>query len=172
VAKSSSSDVLDTLPVLGDHKGFEHAVRNTIDWVSFDVDTKPQVFETNIRVLGGVSHTANISTGPNFSSGLLSAHQFASKGPFKISWYKGELLRMAVDLGERLLPAFNTPTGLPYARVCSFPPRLVAHQLTVFFKLNLRRGVMQGETVETCMSAIDFRIIGFMDDELRYCGRR
>jgi hypothetical protein len=50
-------------------------------------------------------------------SGLLSGHQYASKGDFQISWYKGELLKMAVDLGERLLPAFQTPTGLPYARV-------------------------------------------------------
>jgi hypothetical protein len=26
---------------------------------------------------------------------------------------------MATDLAERLLPAFNTPTGLPYSRVRS-----------------------------------------------------
>lgn len=32
-------------------------------------------------------------------------------------WYKGELLNMAKDLGYRLLPAFNTTTGIPYARV-------------------------------------------------------
>lgn len=32
-------------------------------------------------------------------------------------WYKGELLTMAKELGYRLLPAFNTTTGIPYARV-------------------------------------------------------
>lgn len=37
--------------------------------------------------------------------------------------YDGQLLRLAMDLGKRLLPAFYTPTGLPYPRV------------------NLRRGV-------------------------------
>lgn len=96
-------DSLDTLVVLNDRAGFEDAVRNVIRWVSFDVNTKPQIFETNIRVLGG----------------LLSGHLFASRTgqPFHLSWYRGELLKMAHDLGQRLLPAFSTPTGLPYARV-------------------------------------------------------
>ena len=31
--------------------------------------------------------------------------------------YDGQLLRLAYDLGQRLLPAFHTPTGLPYPRV-------------------------------------------------------
>lgn len=96
-------DVLDTLVVLNDTLNFEKAVRDVIDWVQFDVDTKPQVFETTIRVLGG----------------LLSGHQFASTSgqPFYIPWYHGELLSLAYDLGTRLLPAFKTPTGIPYARV-------------------------------------------------------
>lgn len=97
-------DVLDTLVVLDDRQGFEKAVRNVIAWVSFDVNTKPQVFETTIRVLGG----------------LLSGHIFANQTgqPFHLPWYRGELLVMAHDLGKRLLPAFSTPTGLPYARAC------------------------------------------------------
>ena len=96
-------DVLDTFVVLNDTAGFERAVRNTIDYVQFDTDTKPQVFETTIRVLGG----------------LLSGHLFANQTgqPFHLPWYRGELLDLAHDLGERLLPAFMTPTGLPIARV-------------------------------------------------------
>ena len=31
--------------------------------------------------------------------------------------YDGQLLRLATDLAERLMPAFHTPTGLPYPRV-------------------------------------------------------
>ncbi|KAI5864749.1 glycoside hydrolase family 47 protein [Durotheca rogersii] len=89
----------------------------------FDVDSKVQVFETVIRGVGG----------------LLSAHLFAvgdlpiigydprtdedvdiQKHP--ISWpngfkYDGQLLRLAFDLAQRLLPAFYTQTGLPYPRV-------------------------------------------------------
>ena len=96
-------DSLDSLVVLNDTTGFEHAVRNVIDWVSFDVNTKPQIFETNIRVLGG----------------LLAGHIFANKTgqPFHLPWYQGELLALAHDLGRRFLPAFQTPTGIPYARV-------------------------------------------------------
>lgn len=111
-------DVLDTLVVLDDPPGFQNAVQNVLDWVSFDVNTKPQVFETTIRVLGG----------------LLSGHMFASRPdqPFYLPWYRGQLLTMAYDLGNRLLPAFSTPTGLPFARV------------------NLRHGVQRGESLETC----------------------
>jgi len=32
-------------------------------------------------------------------------------------WYQNELLHMAKDLGLRLLPAFNTSSGLPFPRV-------------------------------------------------------
>ena len=109
-------DSLDTLVVLNDTQGFDKAVRDIIDWVSFDVNTKPQVFETTIRVLGG----------------LLSGHQFANRTgqPFHLPWYQGQLLSMARDLGERLLPAFKTPTSLPYARVDIYPPRLRLTHLT------------------------------------------
>lgn len=98
-------DALDTFVVLNDTIGFEQAVRNTIRWVSFNVNTKPQVFESTIRVMGG----------------LLSAHMFANQTgqPFYLPWYRDELLSMAHDLGNRLLPAFSTPTGIPYARVCT-----------------------------------------------------
>lgn len=47
-------DVLDTLAVMGDQEGFEDAVKTVIEWVQFDVNTKPQVFEVTIRVLGGL----------------------------------------------------------------------------------------------------------------------
>jgi hypothetical protein len=87
----------------------------------FDLDSKVQVFETVIRGVGG----------------LLSAHLFAVgdlpirgydpgrkgvNGDINIAWsrgfvYDGQLLRLAHDLGRRLLPAFHTSTGLPYPRV-------------------------------------------------------
>ena len=96
-------DVLDTFVVMGDVQGFDTAIKNVVKSVSFNVNTRPQVFEATIRVLGG----------------LLSAHLFASRPnqPFYLPWYKDELLHMAHDLGKRLLPAFSTPTGIPFARV-------------------------------------------------------
>ncbi|KAI0091966.1 alpha mannosidase-like protein [Irpex rosettiformis] len=122
-------DVLDTLVVLNDTTKFEEAVRNVVDYVSFNVDTKPQVFETTIRVLGG----------------LLSAHQYANAPgqPFHIPWYRGQLLSLAHDLGKRLLPAFKTPTGIPYARI------------------NLRHGLTPGETLDTCTAGAGSLILEF-----------
>lgn len=52
--------------------------------------------------------------------GLLGAHVMADllrqRGE-RMLWYKDELLHMANELGHRLLPAFNTTSGLPYPKV-------------------------------------------------------
>ncbi|XP_035795683.1 ER degradation-enhancing alpha-mannosidase-like protein 3 [Anopheles albimanus] len=97
-------DTLDTLVVLGDLEEFESAVKLVIKDVKFDNDIIVSVFETNIRMIGG----------------LLSGHilaEYVQKQADVMSWYRGELLEMAKDLGYRLLPAFNTSTGIPHARV-------------------------------------------------------
>jgi len=59
------------------------------------------IIQCNIRVLGG----------------LVSAHLLASDSSKKLfqGTYNNQLLVLAEDLGKRFLPAFNTPTGLPYA---------------------------------------------------------
>ncbi|KAK3921243.1 ER degradation-enhancing alpha-mannosidase-like protein 3 [Frankliniella fusca] len=97
-------DTLDTLVVLGDIDEFERAAKLIIKDVSFDSDIIVSVFETNIRVLGG----------------LLSGHILAEYLQLNMNvmhWYRGELLQLAKDIGFRLLPAFNTTTGIPHARV-------------------------------------------------------
>ncbi|KAG8835874.1 alpha mannosidase-like protein [Serendipita sp. 399] len=70
---------------MGHQQEFSDAVDNVIRWVQFDVDTKPQVFEVTIRVLGG----------------LLSGHLLASDERLghKLDWYEGQLLALAKDLG-------------------------------------------------------------------------
>lgn len=40
--------------MLEDKEGFEQAVRDAIEHVSFDVDSRVQVFEVTIRMLGGL----------------------------------------------------------------------------------------------------------------------
>jgi mannosidase alpha-like ER degradation enhancer 1 len=94
---------LDSLAVLGMQEKFESSVRLVIDTVHFDLDVRVQVFEVTIRILGG----------------LLSAHLLASEDThgFRIPWYNGELLTMAKDLADRLMPAFDTKFGLPFPRV-------------------------------------------------------
>ncbi|XP_018408472.1 PREDICTED: ER degradation-enhancing alpha-mannosidase-like protein 3 isoform X3 [Nanorana parkeri] len=97
-------DTLDTLVVLNKTQEFEDAVRKVINDVNLDNDIVVSVFETNIRVLGG----------------LLGGHSVAvmlkEKGE-QMTWYNDELLHMAKELGYKLLPAFNTTSGLPYPRV-------------------------------------------------------
>lgn len=97
-------DTLDTLVILGDFEEFENAVKLIIKDVQFDNDIIVSVFETNIRMVGG----------------LLSAHilsEYLQKHIKLMPWYRGELLEMAKDLGYRLLPAFNTSTGIPHGRI-------------------------------------------------------
>ncbi|XP_077272154.1 ER degradation-enhancing alpha-mannosidase-like protein 3 isoform X4 [Temnothorax americanus] len=96
-------DTLDTLVVLGDLEEFENAVKLVARDVSFDTDVIVSLFETNIRMLGG----------------LLSGHilaEYLQQRADIMPWYRGELLDLAKDLGFRFLPAFNTTTGIPYGR--------------------------------------------------------
>lgn len=92
---------LSSLVILGNNTEFERAVLWLSENLTFDVDARINLFECNIRVLGG----------------LVSAHMLATDSPNRLvhGAYKNQLLLLAEDLGKRFLPAFNTPTGLPYA---------------------------------------------------------
>ncbi|EFP05057.1 hypothetical protein CRE_03272 [Caenorhabditis remanei] len=98
-------DSLDTLVVMNELDEFEKAIDLVIKHVRFDSDHVVSVFETNIRVLGG----------------LISAHVLAElikeKHPERLQTYDNQLLKMATEVGNRLLPAFNTTSGLPYSRI-------------------------------------------------------
>ncbi|KAI4345733.1 hypothetical protein L6164_012831 [Bauhinia variegata] len=96
-------DSLDTLALLGDRERFAASV----EWIGknlrFDINKTVSVFETTIRVLGG----------------LLSAHLIASDYAtgIRVPSYDNQLLNLAEDLARRLLPAFDTPTGIPFGSV-------------------------------------------------------
>lgn len=47
-------DTLDTLVVLGEFDEFERAARLAVDQIRFDSDFVVSVFETNIRMVGGL----------------------------------------------------------------------------------------------------------------------
>jgi ER degradation enhancer, mannosidase alpha-like 1 len=98
---------------------------------TFDINSKVQVFEVTIRILGG----------------LLSAHLYAINPTllegYHLQNYKGELLALAVDLADRLLPAFTSPTGIPYPRI------------------NLRTGLVPGDTSETCAAGAGSLLLEF-----------
>jgi mannosidase alpha-like ER degradation enhancer 2 len=85
-------DALDTLILM--HLDAEAARARTLikSELSFDRDIYVKNFEITIRLLGG----------------LLASYQLTNDQ---------HLLALAEDLGRRLLPAFDSPTGLPYAYV-------------------------------------------------------
>ncbi|CAM8885692.1 unnamed protein product [Rhodiola kirilowii] len=111
---------LSSLVIMGNNTEFGRAVLWLSDNLNFDVDARVNLFECNIRVLGG----------------LVSAHILATDSASRLvpGLYKNQLLNLAEDLGRRFLPAFETPTGLPYAWV------------------NLKYGVIENETTETSSS--------------------
>ena len=85
-------EAMDTLWVMGLDAEFAEALAWVKTRLDFDVDGEVSVFETSIRLFGG----------------LLSAHH-ACGDPV--------LLAKTRDLADRLLPAFATPTGIPYRYV-------------------------------------------------------
>ncbi|KAG1668346.1 ER degradation-enhancing alpha-mannosidase-like protein 1 [Nymphon striatum] len=126
-------DSLDTLVVFGHVEEFKQAVKLILDVVSFDKNNIVQVFEVNIRVLGA----------------LLAAHLFIKDeskpfGDLMPENYNDELLFLAQDVGDRLLPAFqNSPTGLPYPRV------------------NLKYGVPENYSTHTCTAGVGSTLLEF-----------
>src|SRR2546429_542083 len=85
-------DALDTLILMKLDAEAAKAKALIVHDLSFDRDTYVKNFEITIRLLGG----------------LLSSYQLTGDK---------RLLQLAEDLGNRLLPVFNSPTGLPYVYV-------------------------------------------------------
>ncbi|MBI3848570.1 MAG: glycoside hydrolase family 47 protein [Planctomycetes bacterium] len=85
-------DALDTMLIMGMNDEAEKTKAFLVDHLSFDRDISVKNFEITIRILGG----------------LLSAYQMTGDLRF---------LGLAEDLGKRLLPVFDSPTGMPYVYV-------------------------------------------------------
>ncbi|KAK2171103.1 hypothetical protein NP493_1103g00040 [Ridgeia piscesae] len=100
-------DSLDTLAVMGNTSEFKRAVQLVIEHVSFNKSNTVQVFEVTIRILGGL-----------LSAHLIIRDPLQPFGNVVPPDYDNELLQMAHDLANRLMPAFDcTGTGIPYPRV-------------------------------------------------------
>ena len=133
-------DAADTLALMGEKEGFRHALNLIKHNVTFSNDIVVSVFETTIRILGG----------------LLSCHQLASDPDLDLlPDYDGFLLDRAKEVGESLLPAFNTKTGIPYHRV------------------HLLHGIPKGETEQTCLAAagtllLEFGVLSRLSGDMRF----
>lgn len=85
-------DAYDTMILMGLKKESEEAKQLILEKLSFDKNISVQNFEITIRMLGG----------------LISCYQLDGDKKF---------LQLAEDLANRLLPVFNSPTGMPYIHV-------------------------------------------------------
>ncbi|KAF9480359.1 glycoside hydrolase family 47 protein [Pholiota conissans] len=94
-------DAIDTMQIMGLMEEYKRAREWIAHNLTFERDGNFNTFETTIRVLGG----------------LLSAYHFSDQDPL--------FLEKAIDLGDRITTAFDTPSGLPLSDV----------------NLKLRRGV-------------------------------
>ncbi|XP_008333817.1 endoplasmic reticulum mannosyl-oligosaccharide 1,2-alpha-mannosidase isoform X2 [Cynoglossus semilaevis] len=96
-------DSLDTMWIMGLSEEFEEAKAWVATELSFNKNVDVNLFESTIRILGGLLSTYHLT--------------------------KDELfLDKAKDIGSRLMPAFNTPSKIPYSDVnigkgIAHPPR-------------------------------------------------
>ncbi|KAI0658396.1 glycoside hydrolase [Cubamyces menziesii] len=85
-------DSIDTMLLMGLHDEYTRAREWVATKMTFERDAQFNTFETTIRVLGG----------------LLSAYTLTEDPLF---------LEKARELGDRIMPAFETPTGLPLSHI-------------------------------------------------------
>jgi len=85
-------DSLDTMIIMGMDEEAAATRAYIVEHLSFDKDIDVQNFEITIRILGG----------------LITNYQLTGDK---------RLLSLAEDLGRRLLPVFESPTGMPYRYV-------------------------------------------------------
>ncbi|KAF5295497.1 hypothetical protein FQR65_LT10485 [Abscondita terminalis] len=88
-------DSLDTMYMMGLKKEFSESREWVEAHLHFDKNRDVNLFEVTIRVLGGLLSTFHLSGDKMF-------------------------LNKAVDLADRLLPCFETPTGIPYSDINLF----------------------------------------------------
>ena len=120
-------DSLDSLYLLGKTAALRKAVLFVSKSLNFNINARVHVFEVTIRGIGG----------------LLSCHAFLEADKQAIPWYKRELLDKAIELADKLLPAFDTPTGIPTSWI------------------NLQRGQVPGDTRITCTACAGTLLLEF-----------
>ncbi|RWS12991.1 alpha 1:2 mannosidase precursor-like protein [Dinothrombium tinctorium] len=93
LSRETIVDAMDTLYIMGLRDEFNNASKWVEEHLNFDdISADISVFETNIRFIGG----------------LLSCYALTKDKMF---------LGKAHHIAKKLLPAFNTPTGIPYSLI-------------------------------------------------------
>jgi hypothetical protein len=124
----SPIDAYSTMRVMNLDAQAKEVEKYVIDSVSFDKDIFVKTFEVNIRILGG----------------MLAMYEY-TRDPV--------ILAKTKDFGDRLLKAFQSPTGIPY------------------YWVNLKTGAVKGEKVNTAEAAsytFELGILSYYTKDPRY----
>lgn len=106
----SPIDAYSTLYLMGLMDEAKEIEKYVVDSLSFDKDINAKIFEVNIRILGG----------------LLSMYELSGNI---------QVLGKAIDFADRMMPAFETNTGIPK------------------YWVNLKTGIASGDTVNVAEAA-------------------
>lgn len=124
----SPIDAYSTLAMMGFNNETRLVEQYVVDSLNFNKDIYAKVFEVNIRILGG----------------LLSMYETTRDQ---------KILDKARDFGDRLLPAFATPTGIPT------------------YWVNLSTGKTQGDTVNVAEAGsylMEFGLLSYYTTNPKY----
>ncbi len=121
-------DAYSTLKLMGFDAEAKEIEDYVVDSLSWDKDVDAKVFEVDIRILGGLLSMYELSGNP-------------------------KVLAKTVDFADRLMPAFNTPTGMPT------------------YSVNLRSGKTSGDTVnvaEAGTNILELGILSYYTKDAKY----
>lgn len=140
-------DSLDMLALIGDYREFFLQVRYIGTHVRFESDLFVSVFESTIRIVGGLlsAHLLAVDIAATLHREVRDGVRLHYPGHEDAAFYQysGELLIKAKELADKLSPAFNTPTGIPYNEV------------------HLRRGVQHDKGHTSCPAAAGSLLLEF-----------
>lgn len=130
----SPYDAYSSLKVMGlDDEAKE--IENYALAMDWDKDVYVQVFEVNIRILGG----------------LLAIYEY-SRNP--------AILEKVIDFADRILPAFDSPTGLPYHSINLKTGKTAGH-----------KGEGEGNVINVAQAAtylFEFGILSYYSEDPKY----
>jgi hypothetical protein len=143
-------DSIDTMLIMGLHDEYQRARTWIQDELFFDRDANFSTFE--VRVVRGWQYAQNVEwaahqTTIRILGGLLTAHHLSGGDPI--------FLEKAQELGNRILPVFETPSGLPLSLI----------------NLHLQEGVPDldnngyASTAEAATIQLEFRYLSYLTDE-------
>ncbi|KAF0981642.1 hypothetical protein FDP41_012299 [Naegleria fowleri] len=183
-------DSLDTLYIMNLHDEFKMGVEYVLDHFNdFHLDSHVSVFETNIRILGGLlsahllalkhdwyrekirngrrsssppspsptttTPTPTTTTSSSTSSSSSSSSTSTTPSTTTTTKHHHSLLTLSIDLCERLIKAFDTPTHIPYGMV------------------HLTLGVLKNESQVTAAAGggtflMEFGLLSYLTGNMKY----